>query len=73
MASRWKMNELVGILRLQLISELDEVKVTVLAKVLGAQVRQLILGLDVVDAGLALFHQFLHKKYLSAMCFARRL
>ena len=42
--------------------ELDEVAVTVLAKVLGAQVRQLILALDVVDADLALLHQFLDKK-----------
>ena len=33
---------------------------TVLAKVLGAQVRQLILGLDVMDADLAFLHQFLY-------------
>ena len=34
----------------------------VLAKVLGAEVCQLILALDVVDANLALLHQFLHEK-----------
>ena len=34
---------------------------TVLAKVLDVQVCQLILALDVVDAGLALPHQFLHE------------
>ena len=33
-----------------------------LASVLGAQVCQLILTLDVVDAGLALLHKFLHEK-----------
>ena len=33
-----------------------------LAKVLGAQIHQLILGLDVVDADLALLHHFLHEK-----------
>ena len=36
---------------------------TVLAMVLSAQVRQLTLALDVVDAGLAL-HQFLHEKII---------
>ena len=35
---------------------------TVLAKVLGAPVRQLILGIDIVDADLALLYQFLHEK-----------
>ena len=35
---------------------------TVLAKVFGAEVCQLILALDVVDADLALFHQLLHEK-----------
>ena len=34
----------------------------VLAKGLGAQVHQLVLGLDVVDADLALLYQFLHGK-----------
>ena len=43
------------------VDELDEVAVTVLAMVLGAQVCELILALDVVDAHLAL-HQFLHEK-----------
>ena len=63
-------DELVGILSLKLVDEFDEVAVTVLAKVLGAQVCQLILNLYVVEAELALFHQFLHEKKLSAMCFA---
>ena len=66
-------DELVGVSSLKLVNELDEVAVTVLAMVLGAQVCQLILALDVVDADLALLHQFLHEKYLSAMCFARGL
>ena len=52
-------DELVGILSLNLVDELDDVAVTVLAKVLGAQVRQLILGLNKVDADLALLHQLL--------------
>ena len=63
-------DELVGISSRKRIDELDEVAVTVLAMVLGAQVCQLILALDVVDADLALLHQFLHETYLSAMCFA---
>ena len=54
--------ELVGVLSLQLVDELDEVAVIVPAKVLGAQVHQLNLGLDVVDANLALLHQLLHEK-----------
>ena len=33
-----------------------------IAKELGAQVRQLILGLDVVDANLSLLHQSIHEK-----------
>ena len=46
----------------KLVDELDEAAVTVLAKVLGAQARQLILGLGVADAGLALLHQLLNEK-----------
>ena len=47
-------NKLVGVLSLKLVDKLDEVTVTVLAKVFGAQVRQLVLGLDVVGAEPAL-------------------
>ena len=54
-------DELVGVSGLKVVDELDEVAVTVLAMVLGAQVRQLTLALDVVDADLAL-DQFLHEK-----------
>ena len=53
-------DELVGVSSLKVVDELDEVAVTLLAMVLVAQVRQLTLALDVVDADLAL-HQFLHK------------
>ena len=53
---------LVGVSTLKVVGELDEVVMTVLAKVLRAQVRQLILALDVVDVDLALLRQFLHKK-----------
>ena len=56
-------DELVGVLRLKLVDELDDVAMAVLAKVLGAQVCQLILALDVVDAEFVL-HQFLHKKVI---------
>ena len=66
-------DERVGVLGLKLVDELDDVAVAVLAKVLGAHVCQLILALDEVDADLALLHQFLLEKYLSLMCFARRL
>ena len=45
------------------VDELDGVTVTVLAMVLGVQVCQLILALDVVDAVFAL-HQFLHEKII---------
>ena len=68
-----KYYEFVGILSLKLVHELNEVAMMALAKVLGAQVRQLILGLDVADADLTLLPQLLHEKYLSAMCFARGL
>ena len=55
-------DELVGVSSLKVVGELDEVAVTVLAMVLGAQeVCQLTLALDVVDADLAL-HQFLYEK-----------
>ena len=54
-------DELVGVLSLKFVDELDEVALTVLAKVLGTQVCQLVLTLDVVDADLALF-QLLHEK-----------
>ena len=54
--------EIVGVLSLKLVDKLDEVAVTVLGKVLGAQVHQLILGLDLVDANLAPLYQFLHEK-----------
>ena len=57
MASLWKMMSLLAFF-LKLADKLDEVAVTVLAKVLGAQVRNLILGLGVVDADLDL-HQLL--------------
>ena len=56
-------DELVGVLSLKVIDELDEVAVMMLAMVLGAQVRQLTLALDVVDADLALY-QFLHEKII---------
>ena len=56
-------DELVGVSSLKLVDGLDDVATTVLAKVLGAQVRQLTLVLDVVDADLAL-HQFLHEKII---------
>ena len=46
----------VGSLNLKLLDELVEITVTVIAKELGAQIFQLILALDVVDAGLALPH-----------------
>ena len=52
-------DELVSVSSLKVVDELDEDAVTVLAMVLGGQVRQLTLALDVVDADLAL-HQFLH-------------
>ena len=55
-------NELVGVSSLKLVDELDEVVVTVLAMVLGAQVCQMILALDVVDADFAPLHQFLYEK-----------
>ena len=55
-------DELVGVSSLKVVDELDEIAVTVLAIVLGAQnFRQLTLALDVLDADLAL-HQFLHEK-----------
>ena len=56
-------DELIDISNLKVVDELDEVAVTVPAVVLGAQVRQLTLALDVVDADLAL-HQFLHEKII---------
>ena len=57
-------DELVGVSSLKVLDKLDEVAVTVLAMVLGAQeVRQLTLAFDVVDANLAL-HQFLHEKLM---------
>ena len=55
-------DELVGVFTLKLVDELDEVAVKVLVKALCAQVRQLTLAFDVVDADLALFPQFLHEK-----------
>ena len=54
-------DELVGVLSLKLVDEFDEVAVMVLAVVLSAQACQLIPALDIVDAGLALLHQFLHE------------
>ena len=56
-------DELVGVSNLEVVDELDEIAVTVLAMVVGAQVRQLTLAFDVVDADLAL-HQFLHEKII---------
>ena len=56
-------DELVDVLSLKVVDELDEVVVTMLAMMLGAQVCQLILAADVVDADLAL-HQFLHEKII---------
>ena len=55
---------LVGVLNLKVVDELDEVAVTVLAMALDAQVCQLILAFEVVDADLALLHQFLHEKII---------
>ena len=54
--------ELIGFLCLKLVDELDEVALTVLAKVLGAQIRQLIHGLDAVNADFVLLHQLLYEK-----------
>ena len=54
-------DELLGVLSLYLVDKFDKVAVTVLAEVLGAQVRQLILGLDVGGSDLALLHQLLHE------------
>ena len=65
--------ELVAVLSLKFVGGLDEVAVTGLAKVLGAQVCQLILALGVVDADHALLHQFLDEKSTCAMSFARGL
>ena len=65
-------DKLVGVLSLKLVDELDEVAVTVLAKVLGAKIRQLILGLDTVDDNLALLRQLLNEKVPQRdMIFAR--
>ena len=56
-------DELVDILSLNLVDELNEVAVTtVLTKMLGTRVRQLILDLDLVDANLALLHPFFYEK-----------
>ena len=55
-------DELVGVSSLKLVDELDEDAVAVLAKMLGVQVRQLILGLYVVDTDFALLHHLLHEK-----------
>ena len=55
-------DERVGVLSLKLVDELDDVAVAMLAKVFGAQVFQLMLALDVVDADFGLLHQFLHEK-----------
>ena len=57
-------DELAGVLSLKVVAALDEVALTVLAMVLGAQVCQLILALDVVDADLALLYQLLHEKII---------
>ena len=54
-------DEFLGVISLYLVDEFDKVAVTVLAEVLGAQVRQLILGLDVGGSDLALLHQLLHE------------
>ena len=56
-------DELVGVSSLKVVDELDEVAVTALAMMFGAQVRQLTLTLDVVDADLALY-KFLHEKII---------
>ena len=55
-------DELVGVLSLKLVDKFDEVAVMMLAKVLGYNVRQLILRLDIVDANLVILHQLLHKE-----------
>ena len=60
-------DDLVGVLSLKLVDVVDEVAVTVFAKVLGAQVQQPMFGLDEVDAGIAHFQQLLHEKHHSAM------
>ena len=57
-------DEFAGVSSLKLIDALDEVAVTVLAMMLGAQVCQVILALDVVDADLALLQHFLHEKII---------
>ena len=49
-------DELVVVLRFKLVDELDEVALTVIVKVNGVQVLQLILGLDVVDADIVILH-----------------
>ena len=59
------------VLNLKLVDDIDELAMTVPAKVLDAPVRQLILGLDVVDAGLASSISSCTKKCLGAMSFAR--
>ena len=56
-------DELADVSSVKLVDALDEVAVTVLAMVLGAQVCQLTLALDVVDADLAL-HQLLYEKII---------
>ena len=56
-------DELASVSSLKLVDALNKVAVTVLAMVLGAQVYQLTLALDVVDADLAL-HQFLYEKII---------
>ena len=48
--------EFIGVLSLKLVGKLDEVTMVALPKVIGAQVRQRILDLDVVDADIALLH-----------------
>ena len=58
--------ELVGVLSFKLVDELDEVALVVLSEVLGAQVHQLILAFDVVDAALVLSTSSSCKKNTSA-------
>ena len=55
-------DELIGVPSFKLADELDKVAVAVLAMMLGAQICQLILALDVADADLALLHQYLYEK-----------
>ena len=57
-------DDLVSVLSLQLIEELDKLAVSVLAKVLDAHVRQLILVLERENADISLLHRLLCENIL---------